>query len=72
MNMYSYCAVDSQGKETKGALRVATQTEALKRIKEMGYFPTKVSPVSEPLSIAQRADRHLARLGEFWYCELGT
>ncbi len=63
MSMYAFSAVDSQGKETKGTLRVATQAEALQRIKEMGFFPTKISPAAEPLSVAQRADRHLARLG---------
>jgi type IV pilus assembly protein PilC len=63
MNMYSYSAVDSQGKETKGTLRVASQNEALQRIKEMGFFPTKIAPMSASANIAQRAERHLARLG---------
>ncbi len=34
--------MDSRGKETKGTLEVANQNEAIGRIKEMGYFPTKV------------------------------
>jgi type IV pilus assembly protein PilC len=34
--------MDSRGKETKGVLEVATQNEAIGRIKEMGFFPTKV------------------------------
>ncbi|MDB6029573.1 MAG: Type secretion system domain protein [Verrucomicrobiales bacterium] len=34
--------MDSRGKETKGTLEVANQNEAIVRIKEMGYFPTKV------------------------------
>jgi type IV pilus assembly protein PilC len=34
--------MDSRGKETKGVLDVATQNEAIGRIKEMGFFPTKV------------------------------
>jgi type IV pilus assembly protein PilC len=63
MNVYSYSAVDSQGKEIKGKLRVATQNDALQRIKEMGFFPTKILPSSPAATIAQRADRHLARLG---------
>lgn len=42
MPRYSYVAMDSRGKETKGVLEVATQNEAINRLKEMGYFPTKV------------------------------
>jgi type IV pilus assembly protein PilC len=34
--------MDSRGKETKGTLEVANQNEAIGRIKEMGFFPTKV------------------------------
>jgi type IV pilus assembly protein PilC len=34
--------MDSRGKETKGTLEVASQNEAIGRLKEMGYFPTKV------------------------------
>ena len=42
MPKFSYVAMDSRGKETKGTLDVANQNEAITRIKEMGYFPTKV------------------------------
>ena len=42
MPKYSYVAMDSRGKETKGTLEVASQNEAIGRLKEMGYFPTKV------------------------------
>ncbi|MDB6130962.1 MAG: pilus assembly protein PilC [Verrucomicrobiales bacterium] len=42
MPKFSYVAMDSRGKETKGTLDVASQNEAIGRIKEMGYFPTKV------------------------------
>jgi type IV pilus assembly protein PilC len=34
--------MDAKGKPTKGTLEVANQSEALTRLKEMGYFPTKV------------------------------
>lgn len=34
--------MDSRGKETKGTLEVGSQNEAIGRIKEMGFFPTKV------------------------------
>ncbi len=42
MPKYSYVAMDSRGKETKGTLEVASQNEAIGRLKEMGFFPTKV------------------------------
>jgi type IV pilus assembly protein PilC len=42
MPKFSYVAMDSRGKETKGTLEVANQSEAIGRIKEMGFFPTKV------------------------------
>src|SRR5436190_17121837 len=43
MPKFNYVAMDSRGKETKGTLDVANQNEAVSRLKEMGYFPTKVS-----------------------------
>lgn len=43
MPSYNYTALDQKGKETKGTLEVSTQSEALSRLKEMGYFPTKVT-----------------------------
>ena len=48
MPKYNYVAMDSRGKETKGVLEVANQNEAIGRIKEMGYFPTKVVEVDKP------------------------
>jgi len=45
MPKFSYVAVDSRGKETKGTLDVANQTEALARLNEMGFYPTKVVEV---------------------------
>lgn len=42
MPKFSYVAMDSRGKETKGTLEVNSQNEAIGRLKEMGYFPTKV------------------------------
>jgi len=41
MPKYNYVAMDSNGKETKGTLEVASQNEAIGRVKEMGLFPTK-------------------------------
>ncbi|HVY69463.1 MAG TPA: type II secretion system F family protein, partial [Verrucomicrobiae bacterium] len=45
MPKFSYVAMDSRGKETKGTLDVASQNEAIGRLKEMGFFPTKVEEV---------------------------
>ena len=45
MPKFSYVAMDSRGKETKGTLDVGNQNEAIGRLKEMGYFPTKVVQV---------------------------
>src|SRR2546422_1046870 len=42
MPKFSYVAMDSRGKESKGTLEVANQNEAISRLKEMGFFPTKV------------------------------
>jgi len=47
MPKFSYVAMDSRGKETKGTLEVTNQNEAIGRLKEMGYFPTKVVEVDK-------------------------
>lgn len=44
MPRFSYVAMDSRGKETKGVLEVANQNEAITRLRDMGFFPTKVVP----------------------------
>ncbi|MBU6399028.1 MAG: type II secretion system F family protein [Verrucomicrobia bacterium] len=48
MPKFNYVAMDSRGKETKGTLEVNTQNEAITRLKEMGYFPTKVVEADKP------------------------
>src|ERR1700759_3566923 len=47
MPKYSYVAMDPKGKETKGTLEVASQNEAITRVKEMGFFPTKIVEVDK-------------------------
>jgi type IV pilus assembly protein PilC len=42
MPKFNYVAMDARGKETKGTLEVASQNEAIGRIRDMGFFPTKV------------------------------
>jgi type IV pilus assembly protein PilC len=43
MSSYCYEAVDASGLKSQGTLDVIDQSEALKRIKEMGLFPTRVA-----------------------------
>ena len=43
MPKYNYIALDSRGNETKGVIEVASQNEAIGRVKEMGLFPTKIT-----------------------------
>ena len=47
MPKYSYVAMDAHGKESKGTLEVASQNEAIGRVKEMGLFPTKIVEVDK-------------------------
>ena len=47
--------MDSRGKETKGTLEVANQNEAISRLKEMGYFPTKVMEAEKPKEKGKKA-----------------
>src|SRR5438034_9239835 len=47
MPKFNYVAMDSRGKETKGTLEVPNQNEAIGRLKEMGFFPTKVIEVDK-------------------------
>jgi len=47
MSNYSYVAVNPRGMETRGMLDVSDQSEALRRIKEMGLFPTKLRAAGE-------------------------
>ncbi|MGH7941759.1 MAG: type II secretion system F family protein, partial [Limisphaerales bacterium] len=42
MPKFTYIALDSRGQESKGVIDVASQNEAIGRVKEMGLFPTKI------------------------------
>ena len=48
MPKYDYVALDARGKETKGTVEVASQNEAIGRVKEMGLFPTKIIETEKP------------------------
>ncbi len=43
MATYAYEAVDPTGHTVRGLIEVTNQSEALKRIKEMGFFPTNLT-----------------------------
>ncbi len=47
MPKFSYVAMDQKGKEQKGTIEVASQNEAIGRVKEMGLFPTRIVEVDK-------------------------
>jgi len=47
MPKYDYVALDSRGAETRGSIEVASQNEAIGRVKEMGLFPTKIAEAAK-------------------------
>lgn len=65
MSSYAYVAVDPHGLETRGTLQVADQSEAVRRIKEMGLFPTKVLAAQERRLAAART-RPARRAASRW------
>lgn len=56
MSNYSYVAVDAQGAEMRGMVEVADQSEAIRRIREMGLFPTRVKPAAPHKRAVPRAE----------------
>ena len=70
MSNYLYEAVDAGGLRSSGKLQVGDQSEALRRIKEMGLFPTMVRPTAPaPFShvlptIKKRQKRFPSRVGK--------
>jgi type IV pilus assembly protein PilC len=62
MSTYTYSAVDAQGRKTTGAMQAADQNAALRRIKEMGFFPLKVTEQPAAAAPLARLRRHAARL----------
>src|ERR1700687_1100271 len=47
MPKFNYVAMDPHGKETRGTLEVASQNEAIGRVKDMGLFPTKIVEIDK-------------------------
>ena len=42
MPVFQYTALDSQGLEIKNEVEALSEKEAISKIRNMGYFPTKV------------------------------
>lgn len=63
MNSYTYEAVDATGLPTRGTMEVGSLNEALRRIKQMGLFPTRVVdvPPSRPRNSVPARARPFAR-----------
>ena len=73
MKTFHYTALDSRGEESKGVLEAMDSAEALRRIKEMGYFPTRIVPAPErpahsrpPPATASTARAHRLRRKFSW------
>ncbi|MDH7501243.1 MAG: type II secretion system F family protein [Verrucomicrobiota bacterium] len=64
MPKFNYVAMDSRGKETKGTLEVANQNEAITRLKEMGFFPTKVVEAEKPKEKGAKKGKPAPAAGE--------
>lgn len=54
MPKFSYVAMDQKGKEQKGTIEVASQNEAIGRVKEMGLFPTRIVEVDKVKEAPQK------------------
>ena len=48
MSQFSFVALNPRGDESRGSIDARDQSEALKRIKDMGLFPVRVSVVAQP------------------------
>jgi type IV pilus assembly protein PilC len=60
MPRYNYVALDTYGKETKGTIEVASQNEAIGRVREMGLFPTKIVEAEKPQEKSSRKTAKVA------------
>jgi type IV pilus assembly protein PilC len=64
MPVFQYVALDSQGVEIKDEIEALSQKEAISKIRNMGYFPTKVrSRGAEKSAAAKAAVRPARRRG---------
>jgi len=63
MPRFNYVAMDQKGKETKGTLEVANQNEAIARVKEMGFFPTKIIETDKTKDKGDKKGKPAAKAG---------
>lgn len=63
MPKFSYVAMDQKGKEQKGTIEVASQNEAIGRVKEMGLFPTKIVEVDKVKQAPQKKGKAAGKAG---------
>ena len=47
MQKFSYIAIDSSGKETRGVVEASSQSQAIGKIREQKLFPTSIGPVGD-------------------------
>ncbi len=63
MPVFQYEALDAQGIEIKDEIEALSQNEAVSKIRNMGYFPTKVAAKSEKKRVARTAVASRAKRG---------
>ena len=63
MPVFKYEALDSQGIAVKDEIEALSQKEAISKIRNMGYFPTKVQSRGAPKRAARAIARPKARRG---------
>jgi type IV pilus assembly protein PilC len=72
MNTYAYEAVDAAGASSAGVLEVASQSEAVRRIKEMGLFPLRIAQRQQSrlqrVMVKSRSRARGGGLAMAWFC----
>jgi type IV pilus assembly protein PilC len=63
MSVYQYVALDSQGVEIKDEIEALSEKEAISKIRNMGYFPTKVRSRTAKAAAAKAITRPQRRRG---------
>ena len=54
MAVYSYVALNPQGKEVKGTIEAENATLAATQVREMGYFPTRIKEQRLPTAVQKK------------------
>ncbi len=63
MPVFQYVALDSQGVEIKDEVEALSEKEAISKIRNMGYFPTKVRSKAAVKAVGKAAGRPKRRRG---------